>query len=244
MKSMSTHSRSMASSTTTPLTSPAALKPRPGLLGSTHGMRPPTWTNREGTRSDSISSSPAALPADFPRWFRLRCCIPHPRMRRMRSPISTNATIPSPGSRWEKKPPGSPCCPKTTARYTCNSPLRFIGSFPRPSWAVRPSKERLRMLKCGRAQPGKSHGSGGFSPHLKPAGRLNDFTFFSFEHYPYQDKPTYSWADLYPEPEYVRHIVQVWKDNGFPPNIPFFMTEGNNGGGAGPSTVKSALWLA
>jgi hypothetical protein len=29
-----------------------------------------------------------------------------------------------------------------------------------------------------------------------------------------------------------------------PPNIPFFMTEGNIGGGAGPSTVKSALWLA
>ncbi len=66
-------------------------------------------------------------------------------------------------------------------------------------------------------------------------GRLNDFTFFSFEHYPYQDRPTYSWADLYPEPGYVSHIVQVWKDNGLPPNIPFFMTEGNIGGGAPPS---------
>jgi hypothetical protein len=85
---------------------------------------------------------------------------------------------------------------------------------------------------------------GRFVDYLKAHGRLNDFTFFSFEHYPYQDKPTYSWADLYPEPEYVRHIVQVWKDNGLPPNIPFFMTEGNIGGGAGPSTVKSALWLA
>ena len=52
------------------------------------------------------------------------------------------------------------------------------------------------------------------------------------------------WADLYPEPEYVRHIVQVWKDNGVPSNIPFFMTEGNIGGGAPPSTVKSGLWLA
>jgi len=107
--------------------------------------------------------------ADFPRWFRLRCCIPHPRMRRMRSPISTNATIPSPGSRWEKKPTGSTCCPKTTVRCTCNSPLRFTGSFPRPSWAVRPSKERLRMLKCGRTQPGKSHGSEGSSTTSKPA---------------------------------------------------------------------------
>ena len=38
--------------------------------------------------------------------------------------------------------------------------------------------------------------------------------------------------------------MQVWKDNGLPPNIPFFMTEGNIGGGAPPSTVKSGLWLA
>jgi hypothetical protein len=91
---------------------------------------------------------------------------------------------------------------------------------------------------------GKVSWLGRFVDYLKAHRRLNDFTFFSFEHYPYQDKPTYSWADLYPEPDYVRHIVQVWKDNGLPPNIPFFMTEGNIGGGAGPSTVKSALWLA
>ena len=91
---------------------------------------------------------------------------------------------------------------------------------------------------------GKVSWLGRFVDYLKAHGRLNDFTFFSFEHYPYQDKPTYSWADLYPEPAYVSHIVQVWKDNGLPPNIPFFMTEGNIGGGAGPSTVKGALWLA
>jgi hypothetical protein len=91
---------------------------------------------------------------------------------------------------------------------------------------------------------GKVSWLGRFLDYLKAHGRLNDFTFFSFEHYPYQDKPTYSWADLYPEPEYVRHIVQVWKDNGLPANIPFFMTEGNIGGGAGVTTVKGALWLA
>jgi hypothetical protein len=85
---------------------------------------------------------------------------------------------------------------------------------------------------------------GRFLNYLKSHRRLNDFTFFSFEHYPYQDRPSYSWADLYPEPEYVHHIVQVWKDDGLPPNIPFFMTEGNIGGGAPPSSVKSALWLA
>ena len=91
---------------------------------------------------------------------------------------------------------------------------------------------------------GKVSWLGRFVDYLKAHGRLNDFTFFSFEHYPYQDRPTYSWGDLYPEPGYVSHIVQVWKDNGLPSNIPFFMTEGNIGGGAGPSSVKSGLWLA
>jgi hypothetical protein len=91
---------------------------------------------------------------------------------------------------------------------------------------------------------GKVSWLGRFVDYLKAHGRLSDFTFFSFEHYPYQDRPIYSWADLYPEPGYVSHIVQVWKDNGLPPNIPFFMTEGNIGGGAGPSSVKSGLWLA
>ena len=86
---------------------------------------------------------------------------------------------------------------------------------------------------------GKVSWIGRFVDYLKAHGRLNEFTFFSFEHYPYQDRPSYSWADLYPEPGYVSHIVQVWKDNGVPPNIPFFMTEGNIGGGAPPSTVKS-----
>jgi len=91
---------------------------------------------------------------------------------------------------------------------------------------------------------GKVSWIGRFVDYLKAHNRLSDFTFFSFEHYPYQDRPSYSWADLYPEPEYVHHIVQVWKDNGVPPNIPFFMTEGNIGGGAPPSTVKAGLWLA
>lgn len=91
---------------------------------------------------------------------------------------------------------------------------------------------------------GKVSWLGRFVDYLKAHGRLNDFTFFSFEHYPHQGKPTYSWGDLYPEPGYISHIVQVWKDNGLPPNIPFFMTEGNIGGEAGPSSVKSALWLA
>jgi hypothetical protein len=86
---------------------------------------------------------------------------------------------------------------------------------------------------------------GRFFDYLKTHGRMNDFTFFSFEHYPFQDRKTPpAWTDLYLEPGFVSHIIQVWKDNGLPPNVPFFMTEGNMGGGFGPSDVKSGLWLA
>jgi hypothetical protein len=92
---------------------------------------------------------------------------------------------------------------------------------------------------------GKVSWLGRFLDYLKAHGRMKDFTFFSFEHYPFQDRRTpSSWSDLYLEPGFVSHILQVWKDNGLPPNLPFFMTEGNMGGGGGPQDVKSALWLA
>jgi hypothetical protein len=69
---------------------------------------------------------------------------------------------------------------------------------------------------------------------LKAHRRLTDFTFFSFEHYP----RIASWNDLYHEPGFVSHIVQVWKDD------PFFMTEGNMEGYGGSPDIKKGLWLA
>jgi len=81
--------------------------------------------------------------------------------------------------------------------------------------------------------------------YLKAHGRLSDFTFFSFEHYPLMDKrANLAWSDLYDEPGFVSHIVQVWKDNGLPPNLPFFMTEGNMTGGGERPDIMSGLWLA
>lgn len=86
---------------------------------------------------------------------------------------------------------------------------------------------------------------GRFLDYLNAHGHSNDFTFFSFEHYPFQGREiTASWNDLLVEPMLVHNVVQAWKENGLPPNIPFFMTEGNIGGGSGPRDVKSALWLA
>ena len=116
---------------------------------------------------------------------------------------------------------------------------------PKRSWEARRSKEHSATSKSGPTRNGKVSWLGRFLDYLKAHGRLNDFTFFSFEHYPYQDRPTYSWADLYPEPGYVSHIVQVWKDNGLPSEHSVLHDRGQHiGGGAPPSTVKGGLWLA
>ena len=90
---------------------------------------------------------------------------------------------------------------------------------------------------------GKVSWLGRFVDYLKAHGRLRTSLSFRSSTIRIRIVPSYSWADLYNEPEYVSHVIQVWKDNGLPPNIPFFMTEGNIGGGA-PPTVKGGLWLA
>lgn len=86
---------------------------------------------------------------------------------------------------------------------------------------------------------------GRFVDYLKAHNDLKDFMFFSFEHYPCMGTHLCGdWTSLYNEPQWVNHVVQAWKDNGLPPNIPFFMTEGNDLGEGNPGTVKSGLWLA
>ena len=86
---------------------------------------------------------------------------------------------------------------------------------------------------------------GRFVDYLKARGHLRDFTFFSFEHYPCMGgRACADWSSLYWEPAYVNHVIQAWKDNGLPPNVPFFMTEGNDLDEGNVGTVKSALWLA
>jgi hypothetical protein len=92
---------------------------------------------------------------------------------------------------------------------------------------------------------GKVSFLGRFVDYLKARGRLKDFTFFSFEHYPCQGNPVCrNWNSLYDEPENVNHVVQAWKDNGLPPSIPFFMTEGNDLGDGSATEGKTGLWLA
>ena len=84
-----------------------------------------------------------------------------------------------------------------------------------------------------------------FLGYLKEHGRMKDLAFFSFEHYPYDPCKT-PWGVLYDEPELIRHIIQVWHEDGVPADMPMFVTEGNLSSGASETyqDIFSGLWLA
>ncbi len=85
---------------------------------------------------------------------------------------------------------------------------------------------------------------GRFLDYLKAHGRIADLAFMSFEHYPYNCVS--KWNELYREPELITHILEVWKNDGVPANVPFMMTEGNLSGSSGGifPDIMGALWLA
>ena len=90
---------------------------------------------------------------------------------------------------------------------------------------------------------GKISWFGRFLEYLKAHGRLADFAFMSFEHYPYDGCET-PWKNLYEEPQLLTHIMQVWRDDGLPPRIPLLDTETNAHGGEASVDIFGALWLA
>lgn len=90
---------------------------------------------------------------------------------------------------------------------------------------------------------GKTSWFGRFLDYLKARGRLADFTFMSFEHYPYDGCET-PWKNLYEEPRLLTHIMQVWRDDGLPAGIPLLDTETNAHGGEASVDIFGALWLA
>ncbi len=92
---------------------------------------------------------------------------------------------------------------------------------------------------------GKASWLGRFLDYLKAHGRMDDLAFMSFEHYPYEPCKI-QWSSLYDEPRLVSHILQVWRDDGLPANVPMFITESNIAWNTGESFVDifGALWLA
>src|SRR2546427_5621061 len=92
---------------------------------------------------------------------------------------------------------------------------------------------------------GRTSWTGRFIAYLKAHNRLKDLAFFSFEHYPLEPCKI-QWSSLYDEPKLVSHILDVWRDDGVPPNVPLLITELNIAWNTGESFVDTfgALWLA
>jgi len=92
---------------------------------------------------------------------------------------------------------------------------------------------------------GRTSWMGRFVAYLKSHGRLSDLAFVSFEHYPFEPC-NIRWETLYSEPQLMRHILQVWRDDGVPKDVPLMVTENHLAAElTGPmSTIFSALWLA
>ncbi len=86
---------------------------------------------------------------------------------------------------------------------------------------------------------------GRFLDYLKTHGRMSDLAFFSFEHYPY-DPCRVPWGSLYEEPDLVNHIMQTWREDGVPANVPMFITESNLSSSASETYMDlfAGLWLA
>jgi hypothetical protein len=93
-------------------------------------------------------------------------------------------------------------------------------------------------------EAGKTSWFGRFLDYLRAHGRLSDLAFMSFEHYPYYDGTCQGpWSNLFKEPEILTRILDVWRDDGLPPNVPMFNTETNAPGGDAAVDVFGALWL-
>jgi hypothetical protein len=83
-----------------------------------------------------------------------------------------------------------------------------------------------------------------FVDYLKAHGRLADLSFVSFEHYPFEPCAI-TWQTLYSEPKLMQHILQVWRDDGVPKNVPLMVTESHVSWSlTGPmTTIFGGLWL-
>jgi len=92
---------------------------------------------------------------------------------------------------------------------------------------------------------GRTSWMGRFVGYLKAHGRLSDLAFVSFEHYPFEPC-TITWKTLYKEPQLMKHILQVWRDDGVPKEVPLMVTENHLAASlTGPmTTIFAALWLA
>ncbi len=87
-----------------------------------------------------------------------------------------------------------------------------------------------------------------FIEYLRSHRGLSALSFMSFEHYPFKncDAGDTLRRDLLKEPSYIRNILDIWRADGLPPNLPLMVTEANfSADGTGvPQRIAGALWTA
>jgi hypothetical protein len=84
-----------------------------------------------------------------------------------------------------------------------------------------------------------------FVDYLKSHGHLKDLAFVSFEHYPFEECEV-TWKSLYEEPKLMKHILEVWREDGVPKDVPLMVTESHLAAQftGDMSTIFAGLWLA
>ena len=92
---------------------------------------------------------------------------------------------------------------------------------------------------------GRTSWSGRFVDYLRIHQRLADLSFWSFEHYPFEPCEI-QWTDLYAEPAKMRTVMQSFRANGVPKDVPLMVTESSISWRLVPQTsdIFAALWLA
>jgi hypothetical protein len=88
-----------------------------------------------------------------------------------------------------------------------------------------------------------------FMDYLKSHGHLQDLAFMSFEHYPFLingNSPPCEWDTLYLEPGIMKHVLQMWRDDGVPKNVPLIISESGITAGSGKKgymgVTGNAIW--
>jgi hypothetical protein len=88
-----------------------------------------------------------------------------------------------------------------------------------------------------------------FLAYLRAHHAMNELSFMSFEHYPFDgcEHGRKLRDDLISEPALMTHIVQVWRGDGLPASVPMYVTEANFSAvnfTQTPMQIEGALWLA
>jgi len=73
---------------------------------------------------------------------------------------------------------------------------------------------------------GRNSWLGRFIAYLQSHGRMSDLSFVSFEHYPF-DPCDITWSDLYREPQLTHDVLDAWRKDGVPADVPLMNTESN-----------------